>query len=86
MAVVEIPLAKLGLLAVPDAAARLGRSVRGVQKLIQGGRLPAVVVSGGKRAVYLIRLSDLAAFTPPTRGRPPGGGAKRAPRGRKARP
>jgi hypothetical protein len=72
--VVEIPLAKVGLMTVEDAAAYIGRSVRGVQKFIAGGLLPAVVAGAGKsghRKVYLLRKVDLDGFTPPLMGRPP---------------
>jgi excisionase family DNA binding protein len=74
--VVEIPLAKVGLMTVVEAAGRLGRSARGVQKLILDGHLPAVVAGAGRRAVYLVRESDVKAFTPPPMGRPPKGGRK----------
>lgn len=71
MPVVAIPLADLGLLTVEDAAAAHGRGVRAVQRWIADGDLPAVVIGGGNRAVYLLRKSDVARFTPPERGRPP---------------
>lgn len=73
MAVVEIALAKVGLMTVPEVAEELGRSVRGVQKLIQAGRLPVVAAGAGRRVVYLVRAADVKRFVPPALGRPAAG-------------
>lgn len=66
----EIPLSRVGLLTVPETAEQLGRSIRGVQKLIADGRIPVVIAGTGRRIVYLIRAVDVKKFTPPPRGRP----------------
>lgn len=66
----EFTLASLGLVTAQEWAAQLGRPLRTVQRWIQDARIPAIVVGTGHRTVYLLRLEDVAGFTPPPRGRP----------------
>lgn len=67
---VEIPLSSLGLLTVAEAADLKGWQVRTLQRWIQDGRIPVVVVGGGMRTVYLLRRKDVNRFKEPDRGRP----------------
>jgi excisionase family DNA binding protein len=61
------------LLTTEDVAERLGVSVRTVQKWVKLGILPSIetTIRAGGGPVRLIRVSDLAGFQRPRRGRPP---------------
>jgi hypothetical protein len=69
--VIEIPLAQFGLETVAEACDRKGWAHRSVQNWINGDLLPCVVIGVGKSAKYLVRKTDVDAFVPPPRGRPP---------------
>lgn len=64
---VEVPLKDVGLMHVAEAAELLGVTSRAVQKWIEGGLLPVVVVSS---KVFLLRVKDVGNFKRPPRGRP----------------
>lgn len=65
-----LTLESVGLCTVEDAANRLDRGVRQVQKWIAAGKLPAIAIGAGNRTVYLLRIRDVDKFEPPKRGRP----------------
>lgn len=67
----EIPRSELGLVTVAEACALRGWNVRTVQKWIADGRLEVVCAAEGRRNVYLLRRSDVEAFTEPPRGPKP---------------
>lgn len=67
----EIPLSEFGLESVPDVCVRKGWAAKTVQNWINGGLIPAVVIGAGRSARFLLRTTDVDAFTPPPRGRPP---------------
>lgn len=67
-----IPLADFGLCTVEEAAERLHSNVRSVQRWIARGLIPAVIVRGGERPWYLLRLVDVGRFQPPPVGYPKG--------------
>jgi excisionase family DNA binding protein len=58
---------ELELLSTADAAARIGRTVRAVQKMIESGRLPAKKIGRD----YLITVADLERLPMQRTGRPP---------------
>jgi excisionase family DNA binding protein len=66
----EIPLSELGLISVADAAARMGCTVRSVQRWIALGNLAAAVAASGNRRTYLLRIADVDAFQVRPVGRP----------------
>lgn len=68
---VEIPLSEFGLMTVAEACAAKGWAAKTVQNWIGAGLLPAVVIGAGRSARFLLRKSDVKAFVPPPRGRPP---------------
>jgi hypothetical protein len=70
MSVEELSLERFGLLSVEKVARMKGRDVRAVQRWIAGGLIPAVVISSGNRAVYLIPRKAAERFVTPARGRP----------------
>jgi hypothetical protein len=67
-----IPLSEFGLLTVEGAAARRGWAVPTVQRWIQRGLLPVVVVGDGRNRKHLLREVDVDAFSPPPMGAPKG--------------
>ena len=71
MPVDEIPLASVGLVDVRTWAKQLGRGVRAVQRWIEDGKVPAVIVGKPPRHTFLVRIQDTKNFTPPPVGRPP---------------
>lgn len=66
----EIPLESLGLIDVKGACARRGWAPKSVQNWINAGLIPVAVAAGGMRRTFLLRITDVDAFTPPPRGRP----------------
>lgn len=67
----ELPLSDFGLETISGACARKGWVVATAQKWVQRGLLPVVVVGSGRSAKHLLRVADVDAFVPPSRGRPP---------------
>jgi hypothetical protein len=65
----EIPLSEFGLETVAEACARKGWAPKSVQNWVKANLLPVVPVGSG-RGTYLLRRSDVDAFTKPPRGRP----------------
>jgi excisionase family DNA binding protein len=63
----------MALISTKDAAQRLKLSVRRVQELVKGGRIPAQLIGG----VYLIDHRDLALVKNRKTGRPAGKAKKR---------
>lgn len=78
----EIPRSEYGLETVAEAANRRRWAVRSVQNWIMAGLLRVVCAAEGRRGVYLLRIKDVDAFTPPLRGRPP---VKESAKGKPAR-
>lgn len=68
----EIPLSEFGLVTVAEAVAAKGWAAKTVQNWINAGLLPAVVIGAGRSARFLLRRSDVDAFTAPPRGPKPG--------------
>ena len=79
----EIPLSEFGLTTVEDAAVSKGWGVRAVQNWINAGLLRAVRAGSGQRCVFLLRVKDVGAFTPPPRGRPKAESEPKKARGKK---
>ncbi len=70
MPIHEVPLSAVGLLTLPQVAAKLGCSLSAVQKWTAAGRLPVVVAGTGSRRTFLVREKDLKGFKRPAMGRP----------------
>src|SRR5262245_52930792 len=71
-AVRELPLSDFGLMTVAQACEAKGWTPTTVSRWVRAGLIPAVVIGTGKGALFLLRRSDVAEFTPPARGRPTG--------------
>ncbi len=79
-----IPLAELGLVTVEEAARMKSCDSTTVRRWARRGELPVVVVGSGRSAKYLLRKSDVDAFTPNSVGAPEGNrNAAKKKRGRK---
>lgn len=68
----EIPLSEFWLVTVAEVAAARGWAPKTVQNWVNAGLLPAVVIGAGRSARFLLRQTDVDAFTPPPRGARPG--------------
>lgn len=66
----EIPLSRFGLQTVAEAAEEKGVKVRTVQKWIEKGLLPVIVVGTGRNAKFLLARRDVQKFNPRPAGRP----------------
>lgn len=81
----ELSLADYGLLTVEEAALRRDPPVaaRTVQRWIENGDLPAVIIGSGRYRRYLIPTKLLDAFEPARPGAPEGNQFAKKKRGKK---
>lgn len=67
-----IPLSELGLMTVEEAARERGCDPSTVRRWASRGEIPVVQVGTGRSAKFLLRKTDLDAFTPRSAGAPEG--------------